>query len=70
MTRDSGVGEALKRGTVIFLVLALLTIVEFFFGIMEGWNIGFIMTLAVVKAVFIMWYFMHVGQLSRRYEES
>lgn len=70
MTTGSGAGAALKRGTVVFLALAVLTIVEFFFGIMEGWNIGFIMVLAVAKAVLIVWYFMHIAELSRSYDES
>ncbi len=67
----SGVKElknkAFRRGWIIFLVLLLLTAVEFAVGIALN-SIALLLVIALIKAALIVYYFMHVYRLWR--EES
>jgi heme/copper-type cytochrome/quinol oxidase subunit 4 len=53
---------ALREGVLIFIVLAVLTAIEYFIGI----NIGtaWLLVLALVKAALVVYYYMHIRRLS------
>ncbi len=55
-----GLAGAVRTGWVIFLALALLTLVEFIIAVSLEANLPIIMAIAVVKAGLIGWYFMHI----------
>ena len=59
--------KAYRRGTITFLILLLLTAVEFVIGVtMDSTALLFIM--ALLKAALIVYFFMHIYRLWR--EES
>jgi len=49
----------LKRGVVIFLLLGILTIIEYFLGINQVPQI-LLWTIAVIKLLLVLQYFMHI----------
>lgn len=59
--------QAFRRGTLTFLVLLLLTAVEFFVGVVMN-SIALLLILALLKAALIVYVFMHIYRLWR--EES
>ena len=60
--------RALRRGTWTFLVLMVLTLIEFFVAVAFGASTIMLFLIALVKAALIVWVFMHVSRLWR--EES
>ena len=57
-------------GWVVFGILAVLTVVEYFLAITIDANVPILIVLAVVKAAFIMHYFMHLVRVWRDAEEE
>jgi cytochrome c oxidase subunit 4 len=53
---------AYRTGTVIFIVLAVLTAVEYVVGLYPNTSIT-LFIIALIKAVLIVQYFMHVSKL-------
>lgn len=66
MSRESK-SAAYRRGVYVFLVLVVLTIVEFFVGVSIN-SVALLFILALLKAALIVQYFMHIYRLWR--EES
>jgi hypothetical protein len=68
---DKGVSEnkakAFRAGTITFLVLLLLTAVEFYVGIAVN-STALLFIISLIKAALIVYIFMHVYRLWR--EES
>ncbi len=54
--------NALTRGIVVFAILAVLTIIEYFLGTAEVPAI-FLWAIALVKAGLVVWYFMHLPKV-------
>jgi hypothetical protein len=54
--------QELNRGVYVFLVLAILTIIEYFLGI-SGTPAFFMWIIALVKAGLVVWFFMHVKRV-------
>jgi len=59
--------KAFRRGWIIFVVLLLLTAVEFVIGVAMN-SIALLLVIALIKAALIVYYFMHIYRLWR--EES
>jgi len=59
--------KAYRRGTITFLILLLLTAVEFFVGVTLN-STALLLIIALLKAALIVYVFMHVYRLWR--EES
>ncbi len=57
-----------RYGWIIFVILLVLTIVEYFLGIQENASAVALFIVALIKAVLIVNFFMHVYRLWR--EES
>lgn len=53
----------LHRGVMVFLVLAVLTAVEYFIGTRELPSI-FLWIIALLKGALVLVYFMHITRLS------
>ncbi|HVP05562.1 MAG TPA: cytochrome C oxidase subunit IV family protein [Dehalococcoidia bacterium] len=73
MSSEPGVkhgSSAVRRGRFVFLVLAVLTAVEYLIAIEVGPNLPILIGIAVYKAGLILWYFMHVARAWRGEEES
>lgn len=60
---------AYRRSTTVALVLALLTVIEFFAALYFN-TIVVLMLLALFKAVLVLNYFMHVSRLWTPDEEG
>ncbi|NCF65246.1 MAG: cytochrome C oxidase subunit IV family protein [Anaerolineaceae bacterium] len=60
--------KAYRRGTITFLILLLLTAVEFYVGVALSSSIALLLIIALIKAALIVYIFMHVYRLWR--EES
>jgi hypothetical protein len=58
---------ALQQGVNIFILLAVLTILEFFLGIWSG-SLALLMLVALAKAGLVVYYYMHIYRVWR--EES
>jgi len=54
--------NALTRGAVVFLVLAIITAVEYFLGT-HGSPAIFLWILALTKAGLVLWFFMHLARV-------
>jgi uncharacterized membrane protein len=59
VTKSSG---ELRRGVIVFIALAVLTIIEYFLGVWEVANI-LLWIVALIKAALVIWFFMHVFRL-------
>jgi cytochrome c oxidase subunit 4 len=70
--RVSGAGAAYRRGIIVAVVLAVLTVVEYFIGTGEILNGSLIVlaVIALVKAGLIVQYFMHISRLWTDEEEA
>jgi heme/copper-type cytochrome/quinol oxidase subunit 4 len=55
-----GLAGAVRTGWVIFLALALLTLVEYIIAVSLEANLPIIIAIAVLKAGLIAYYFMHI----------
>jgi len=58
-----GVPDLVKRGWVVGVILAILTIGEYFIAVEIHENFIPLVVIALVKAVLIVWYFMHVYRI-------
>lgn len=56
--------DELKRGVVVFIALAVLTVIEYYLGVHEAAAI-FLWIAALFKAGLVVVYFMHIGRLFR-----
>ena len=54
--------DALKRGVITFITLAVLTVIEYFIGVLEMPAI-LLWIVALVKAGLVLWYFMHLPRV-------
>jgi hypothetical protein len=54
----------LTRGVIVFLVLALLTGVEYLLGTSQVLAV-FLWIIAIAKAGLVLWFFMHVYRVTR-----
>jgi heme/copper-type cytochrome/quinol oxidase subunit 4 len=54
----------LARGVVIFIALAVLTGIEYVLGVIHAPAI-LLWIVAIMKAVLVLWYFMHIGRVFR-----
>ena len=54
--------SAYVTGFIVFIVLAILTGVEFYVASISGAVAG-LMIIALIKAALIIWFFMHVSRL-------
>ena len=55
--------SAFRQGMVIFIYLAVLTVLEYFIAITFG-SIFILVTVAVIKAALVMYYYMHIYKLN------
>ncbi len=53
----------LQRGIAVFAALAALTALEYFIGTHEAPSI-FLWAIAIIKAVLVIVYFMHINRLA------
>jgi len=60
--------KAYRRGSITFLLLLLLTAVEFYVGVAISSSIALLFIMALLKASLIVYIFMHIYRLWR--EES
>ena len=51
-----------QTGILIVLVLAVLTVVEFYIALVTH-SVVFLMLIAAAKAILVIWFFMHVKRL-------
>ncbi len=56
--------DELKRGVLVFLALAVLTVIEYYLGVHEAAAI-FLWIVALLKAGLVLVYFMHIGRVFR-----
>ena len=63
-----GKKAAMRRGTMILLALAFLTIVEFAIALYSS-SAVLLLIVALLKAAAVVWVFMHVYRLWRGEEE-
>ena len=54
--------DGLKRGVMIFIALAVLTAVEYVFGVLELPAI-LLWIVALLKAGLVLWFFMHLPRV-------
>ena len=54
--------NALTRGIVVFVILAVLTAVEFFLARFDAITF-FLVLIALAKAGLVLWYFMHLPRV-------
>jgi cytochrome c oxidase subunit 4 len=59
LTKNS---SELRRGVIVFIVLAVLTVIEYFMGVWEVASI-LLWIIALAKAGLVVWFFMHVFRL-------
>jgi len=64
---DAEKKSALRQGNIVIVLLAILTLVEFFIALQFGTAV-FLFIVALIKAALVVQYFMHVYRLWR--EES
>ena len=61
-----GQRAAMRLGLLIFIVLVVLAIGEYFLGlVLESGNLPYMILMNVVDAALIVYFFMHVAQLWR-----
>ena len=55
----------LRRGILVFLALAVLTVVEYFIGVLEGGILQALLLWAMImlKAGLVLWFFMHLRRV-------
>jgi len=54
--------SALRRGVIVFAVLAVLTVIEYLLGINEVPSF-LLWIIALVKAGLVLWFFMHLPRV-------
>ena len=66
MNKSMDKSAELKRGVIVFAVLAVLTAVEYVVGLLEAASPGLVVVLwaiAIVKAGLVLYYFMHISRV-------
>lgn len=51
--------DGLRRGVLVFIALAVLTVIEYVIGTQEL-PVALLWLVALVKAGLVLWYFMHL----------
>ncbi len=69
VTPASDTAGPLRTGWMVFIALAILTIVEYVVAITVDANLVAMIVIAVAKAGFILYYFMHIVRAWRAEEE-
>lgn len=64
------VADPLRTGWVVFLILAVLTVIEWFVAVLVTANLPILIVIALAKACLIVHYFMHIVRLWRGGEEG
>ncbi len=64
-----GKQAAMRRGTIILLALAFLTIVEFVIAQADNPSTVLLLIVALLKAAAVVWVFMHAYRLWRGEED-
>ena len=54
--------SALKRGVIVFFILAVLTAIEYYLGINEVPSI-LLWAIALIKMVLVLQFFMHINRV-------
>lgn len=67
---NRGKKAAYRQGAIVFLVLAVLTIVEFYIAQVSGGRAVPLLLIALIKAALIVYYFMHIYRLWREEKHS
>ena len=62
--------DLLRIGWVVFILLAVLTVVEWLVAVLITANLPLLLVIALAKAGLIVHYFMHIVRLWRREEEG
>jgi caa(3)-type oxidase subunit IV len=62
--------DPLRTGWVVFLILAVLTAVEWFVAVLITANLPILIVIALAKAGLIVHYFMHIVRLWQGGEEE
>lgn len=62
-TGHGGFAAAVRTGWVVFVVLAVLTAVEYVIAVELDKNIPILVGIAIIKAALIMNYFMHIARM-------
>ena len=52
----------LKRGVQVFVILAVLTVIEYFLALSDLPAV-FLWIVAILKAAAVVWFFMHINRL-------
>jgi amino acid transporter len=52
----------LKRGVVIFIILGVLTAIEYYFGVNDFPSI-LLWTVAIIKILLVLQFFMHINRV-------
>lgn len=63
-----GKKAAMRRGNIVLLALALLTIVEFYVALHSPSTV-LLLLVSLLKAAVVVWVFMHIYRLWRGEEE-
>lgn len=59
----------LRRGVIVFIVLAVLTALEYELGILQAPS-RYLWVIALLKAAAVIQYFMHIGRVFNPDEEA
>lgn len=60
-----GLFSAIRTGWMVFVALAVLTIIEYVVAVSLDANVPVVAVIALAKAGFIVYYFMHVARAWR-----
>ena len=60
---ETGPAEVRRRGRIVFVALAVLTVLEFAVSVWLGGVLPALALIALAKAALIIIYFMHAGEL-------
>jgi cytochrome c oxidase subunit 4 len=63
MTHTHDKSSALRQGVLIFVYLAVLTVLEYFVAVTFN-AVSILAVVAVIKAALVMYYYMHIYKLS------
>lgn len=61
-TQNKHKSAELRRGVMTFLALAVLTAIEYVLGTLENTTVLLVL-IALVKAVLVLWFFMHLPRV-------
>ena len=63
MSHSQDKSSALRQGVLIFVYLTVLTVLEYFVAVAIGAT-SILVVVAIVKAVLVMYYYMHIYKLN------